>query len=919
MGLSDMTQRKLHFSSTMSLAGLVGLFCLLATAEPVAAQQDSIDEEQLKFFENRIRPQLVKNCYGCHSQKSGKLRGGLALDTRQATLAGGNSGPAVVPHDLEQSLLWTSINYEDYEMPPSEPLPEDVIADFKKWIEMGAPDPREAELQQAQSEITAADIQKAAAEFWAFQPPALAVAASPAAAPTTSEGGGSDNAWAQTEIDRFVWNRLAEQGLQPAPDAEPHVVLRRLTMDLIGLPPTPEQLDFFEERWRQDPQQAVAMVVDTLLDRPQFGERWARHWLDVARYAESSGKERNLTYPHAWRYRDYVIDSFNEDKRYDRFVIEQIAGDLLPAINDAEWVENTVATGFLAVGPKTLVERNRRQFELDLVDEQIDVTTRVFLGMSVACARCHDHKFDAIPQTDYYALAGIFQSTQTMYGTVSTAQNRNPSQLIQLPADQPGVTADIEPGQLRELREGLADKLQEANELRRKLRSEGREASSAADVRRRIALQQEIGVIRARIEAYDDRGRAYAFCMGAQSDPNPQDARLLVRGEFNQPAEKVARAVPQVLTRSPIEIPGGASGRLELARWIADEANPLTARVMVNRIWLHLFGEGLVRTPENFGVTGQLPTHPELLDHLAVRFMENDWSIKQLIREIAVSRAYRMSSTFDERSFLADPENKNLWRYPPRRLDAEVLRDSMLAISGELDKQRPMGSLIAELGDATIREGRVISAAVGEQANRGRSEMVRLQGRMADLGGLVPRVTEIDAPVTFRSVYLPIVREYVPRALEVFDFAESSMVIGKRETSNTPDQGLYLLNNEFVIAQSDAMARRLIQHSDSLRRQIQQAYILAYGRRPTAAELNTGVNFVNSFDVDVQAPVRRNNTGPGSRIRNRLQRNPYAQRLNRAAGNEDRGEAVGLDEVQQRKLSAFCQALFASAEFRYLD
>lgn len=321
------------------------------------------------------------------------------MDARELTRIGGSTGPAVVPGILEESWLYNAITHQDFDMPPKRKLPRNIINDFRKWIEMGAPDPRQTDVAEIKSSISKVDVERARESFWAYrkptkpQPPAI-----------------DDAAWPRTDIDRFVLAKLEQAELQPASDAEAYKVLRRLCFDLIGLPPTPEQVDDFTKQWKTDPDQAIEFVVDRLLKKKQFGERWGRHWLDLVRYAESTGHEYNYTYPHAWRYRDYVIDSFNADKPFDRFVQEQIAGDLLPVKSDEQWAENLIATTFLAIGPKNVNERNRAQFEADLIDEQIDATTRVFLGQSVACARRHDHKFDAIPQTDYYALAGVFRN-----------------------------------------------------------------------------------------------------------------------------------------------------------------------------------------------------------------------------------------------------------------------------------------------------------------------------------------------------------------------------------------------------------------------------------------------------------------------------------------------------------------------------
>jgi hypothetical protein len=845
---------------------------------------EELDQEQLKFFEAKIRPVLVRECYSCHSTKVGQVKGGLWLDTKAGTLMGGDSGAAVVPGDLDESLLWNAINHIDFDMPPRKKLPDDVLADFAKWIEMGAPDPRVEQVVKINSTITEKDIQEGK-NFWSFRAPQ-----------DNYDPVVQNSDWPQSKIDRFILEKLEQNALQPAPDADLHTMVRRLSFDLIGLPPTLEQLQWIEKKSAEGAtiETILPLIVDSLLERPEFGERWGRHWLDVARFAESSGREVNLTYPHAWRYRDYVIDSFNADKPYNRFIEEQIAGDLLPVKDDKQWAENLVATGFLAVGPKSLAEQNGRQFRLDLVDEQIDVSTQVILGVSVACARCHDHKFDPIPQADYYALAGIFQNTTTHYGTVSTQQNRRASNLLILPIeDLSWFDKNVSLENLDELKDQLAQKRQEFAEVIRERRTaamsgsaEGRDAQAA--LVKILRLTTEIGVLEASVDRYDETGKPYSYVMGVQSVDRPLNAQLLVRGEFDKPAGEIPRGLPQVLVNKQPGIKRDSTGRLELARWMADRENPLTARVMVNRIWLHLFGNGIVRTPENFGATGLPPTHPELLDHLAVQFMENDWSVKKLIREIVTSRVYRSSSQFNAAHFQIDPENKFLWRVEPRRLDAEVIRDAMLFVSNELEPKRPRASLVAEVGPAIVRDGLLVTT--GAPNNEKLSNMVgpnpgfgggnALRDRMMQGGQVLPTIVNIDRPDRYRSVYLPIIRDSLPRALDVFDFAESSMVIGQRESSNTPDQGLYFLNNLFVLEQSDAFARRVMQDATGLTAQLQLAFRLAYGRDATSTELAATEKFYRDF-----------NPAP-NRFRN---------------------------DRELNKMSACCQAIMAAAEFRFVN
>lgn len=835
-----------------ALAVMLGLLVLTPASHGFALQAPSENEklsaEQEEFFEVKIRPVLVKNCYGCHSQQTGKARGGLMLDTREAIRAGGDSGEGVVPGALDEGTIWSAINFDEWEMPPGKPLAKNEIADIRTWIEMGAPDPRVTKIGSIKTEITSADIAAAKESFWSFQ--SLKISNPP----------DTDNdSWSASTIDRFIYAKLIENGLTPSGDADAETFLRRLCFDLIGLPPTPEQLDWFRNEWKKSPEKAIEYVTQRLLASEKFGERWGRHWLDVARYAESTGKELNAIFPHAWRYRDYVIDSFNQDKPYDDFIREQIAGDLLTVKSDDKWAENLVATGFLAIGPKTLIEQNPRQFLADVVDEQIDTSTRVILGMSVACARCHDHKFDPIPQSDYYAMAGIFLSTNTYFGTASLSRNRRPSALIELPVDDPDPgTRSLTVTEIAKLKSELQTARTGYETLLRNRRLAARgqlyidgEKVEGNDPRISFAkigqLSAQAAQLDRKIKSVDAKGRPATYCMGVQPNDSPVNARLLVRGELNQPAQEVSRGLIQVLEDSKVRISKDSSGRLELANWMADKSNPLTARVMVNRIWLHLFGEGIVSTPENFGATGQFPTHPELLDYLAVRFMESDWSVKTMVTEIVTSRAYRMQSSFDEPKFEIDPDNRFFWRANQQRLEAEAVRDSMLSIAGNLSLDRPRGSQASEIS--------------GQRQ------------------GLRPDAISWDESQTYRSVYLPVMRDNLPRVLAVFDFAEPSMVMGKRDSSNTPSQALYLLNNRFVIQQSEDLARRLIAESSSTEDQMQLAFKMVFGREATAAELANGKRFVRGFQ----------STSRYSRSK------------------------------QVEALSAFCQALFASAEFRYVN
>lgn len=780
------------------------LLCLLLSPLALSAQEmemqmseTTFSREQLDFFESKIRPQLIEHCYQCHAKDGDKIKGGLLLDTRNGLIRGGDSGTAIVPGSPEDSLLYIAMTYEDssLEMPKKKKLPDSIIADFYTWIEMGAPDPRHDPdgNTEPESYTSTIDIEKGR-EHWAYQPPLKH--AIPAV---------SDETWARNGIDQFILAQLDEKTLEPNVDAEARTLLRRLYYDLIGLPPTPSASDAFASAYATDPDAAVEKAVDLLLASEHFGERWGRHWLDVARYAESCGKEENHTYPTAWRYRDYVIDALNADKPYDEFIQEQIAGDLLPAESDAERAEHLIATGFLAIGPKSLGERNPRQFQFDLVDEQIDVATKTVLGTTVACARCHDHKFDPIPMSDYYSLAGVFLSSETKFGTLVSTRNQRGTDLVKLPIKDSTTEADL--GTALDLEMQLTAAQERADGIREQIREERRDGGDSARLRNSfLATTTQIGTIEKQLAMYDDEGNPVSLAMGVIDRAEPFDAQLLIRGEEDNVSDRVPRGYVQVIkTDDEQPMPADSSGRLEVAEWMTSPENPLTARVMANRTWHWLFGKGLVPSVDNFGTTGDKPSNPELLDHLAIRLIELNWSVKSLIKEITTSRTYRQASTFDEAKFLADPENDLVWRYSPKRLDAEAIRDSILASSDQLVLERPEGSKVGDAGPGRI--GRAVTEA------------------------------EISVEPPHRSVYLPIVRDLVPPSLDLFDFTDPSLSAGAREVTTIPSQALYMMNSPFVIEQSQEMARNLL--ADPTMRGTKlgiEAFRIAYSRPPTAEE-----------------------------------------------------------------------------------
>lgn len=771
------------------------------TAADTAEKKDDA-AENIAFFESKIRPVLVKHCYECHSVESGKSKGGLLLDSKHGIRTGGEIGPAIVPGDATKSLLLTAIKRTDpdLEMPPKKPqLAKSIIADIEAWIKMGAPDTRESGGKTV--ERAPVDIE-AGRKFWSYQKPV------PHPPPTTK-----NPAWAKRDLDRFILAKLERNGLKPSPDADAVTLLRRLYFDLIGLPPAQDAVVAFEKRIKAGGlDAALASEADALLKSERFGERWGKHWMDVARYAESTGKESNLTFPQAWRYRDYVIDALNTDMPYDRFLTEQIAGDLLPAKDDAERARLHIATGFLAFGTKGLNEMNPAQFNADLADEQLDSVTRAVMASSVACARCHDHKFDPFSMEDYYGLIGVFTSTKTFFGSSIGSESNIASDFIHLP-ELPGQLIPNMPvpaDQLAKMKAQLAqmsEQEKKGKEAADKAAKEGRNPFEAFSLGEILRIYWTRGGIEGQLKTVDDQGRALPLCMGVQ-EGKVQDAPLFVRGEVAHPGKIVTRRFPRVIELEGIDAPSKEqSGRLQFAKWLTHRDQPFTARVMVNRVWRHLFGEGLVATVDNFGFTGERPSHPELLDHLALKFVDGGWSLKSIIREVVLSRSYRQATTYREECFAKDPDNRLLWRANKRRLDAEVIRDSMLFVSGQLDTTRRPGSLIAGLGERSV-----------------------------SLFGFAKEIPDDLDGCHYRSVYLPVIRDRMPDVLELFDAAEPSLVTGDRDVTNVPLQALYLMNSPFMQGRSVALAERVLREASGTEERIRHAFVLCFNRLPDATE-----------------------------------------------------------------------------------
>lgn len=722
---------------------------------------DSSSAAGRAFFETKIRPILVEQCYECHSAESEKLGGKLLLDQRAGLLQGGESGPAIVAGDPEASILVQALRWEhDLEMPPEDPLSEPVVQDFVRWVEMGAPDPRSGELK----EVAGKAYEDGA--LWSYEP--VTNPAPPEVA---------DPQWSRDDLDRFVLARMEEMELSPTQDATPEMLIRRLYVDLWGLPPSLDDVRAFKADFSKDKEAALARWVDQLLASPHFGERWGRHWLDVARYAESNGNDglsRNPTFPHAWRYRDYVIEALNADVPYDQFLTEQIAGDLLKADSAEERDRQRIATGFLALSAKPAKAMNNN-FDMDVVADQIDMIGSGIMGISVACARCHDHKTDPIPTKDYYALAGIFTSSQTMWGLAANEKlTAPPTDLFVLEA---------------------APKVLPPEEF----------------VETVILKESNTGKPKEIPKSKWEPGTPLAMGVKEQKGEKIADAQINQKGDAKKLGESVPRGfVTACETEVVPSINPKQSGRLELAQWLTSGSHPQTSRVMVNRIWQHLFGTGLVATPDDFGVYGDRPTHPDLLDHLATRFVEEKgWSIKEMIRTIVLSRTYQLSSLADADLLAADPENLWLTRHERRRMDAETLRDSILQASGQLNSESGEGSIIQH-----------------------RDILVNLAGNLHE-------------PDNHRSVYLCYLRNSPPPDLAGFDLPDFTKVKGKREVSTVPGQALFLLNSPFVVEQAEHFGERLIGHASDPEERVKFAYRQALSRDPAEGEISGALALVN--------------------------------------------------------------------------
>ncbi len=907
------------------LPRLTGLLLLSQLIPAHGVLAEGLPAGGAEFFEKKIRPLLEERCLECHSVGKGKTKGGLALDSAAGWQKGGDNGPALVPGDVEKSLIINAVRYQnrDLQMPPKKALSSQQIKDLEAWVARGAPDPRSTQVVAgaATHHKPMGMSLEDGRNFWSFQP-----VGDPGVPVVKTDG------WVKTPVDAFLLAQLEGQGLYPAPATDRRTLLRRVTFDLTGLPPTPEETADFLKDTAAD---AYPRVVERLLRSPQYGVRWGRHWLDVARYADSNGLDENIAYGQAWRYRDYVVNAFNEDKPFDRFVIEQMAGDLLEESDEPTRREGITATAFLSMGAKVLAEPDVQKLEMDIIDEQIDTMGKTFMGLTLGCARCHAHKFDPIPTEDYYALAAIFRSTKSLgddrtgaikywyehdFSTPQQIEERKggeamvserkkaatafaakaradlkekvrsqaPWYLAEAARFAPGTSLTevarfaaprgLHPRVLHHCRthlafheddpvfakwrelaavgnvEGIADHygrlFDRVDQALATAKKADPKAVTLADPELesvRLALVDAAGFLAvpdkdahaldaatlARIEEMSEQVRLAESALPdadtamAVAD-GPIHARLPVhiRGSYLNLGTPVPRGFLQVMLPEgggkPV-FPARQSGRLQLARWLADDRNPLTARVMVNRLWGWHFGRGLVASTENFGVLGDRPSHPDLLDWLARRFMESGWSVKEMHRLLVLSSAYQMDSTHpglasdgaagkDPRE--VDPENRLLWRFPIQRLEAEQVRDALLAAGGLLD---------ASLGGKTIP----------------------LRNREFVFNHTSRDHTNYNSPR--RALYLPVIRNNVYDFFEQFDYPDPTMPTGSRNATVVAPQALLMMNSPFVMDCASRLADRVLARTDlDASGRIGLAYELATGRLPRPSEIGRVMDYLLS-------------------------------------------------------------------------
>ena len=798
------------------------LFALFVQSTPRCWADQEHSPEQIKFFETEIKPILVEHCFKCHGVK-GSPKGGLSLTSRKSLLRGGETGPAVSLESPRESVLLEAVNYESYEMPPSGKLPQAAIDSLTKWVEMGLPWTPGDEVEPVEiNQHSPPPVNDETKKFWSFQQ------VSRPEIPRVK-----DLPWVRTPVDAFVLKRLEEAGLQPASPAAKTALLRRAYYDLIGLPPSPDEVQEFVSN---DAPDAFERVVDQLLESPHYGERWGRHWLDLVRYAETNSYERDGEKPFVWRYRDYVIRSFNEDKPYDQFVKEQIAGDELQQVT----ADSIIATGYYRLGiwQDEPVDAQQELFE-DL-DDLVRTTGEVYLGMTVGCARCHDHKLDPIPQTDYYGMLAFFRNVQRL-------GDRSHESVLAASVRTLGTDDIVERFErlVREHKEATDENRKELGKLDVRIKADlvGVENDEWQAEQTRIEIAKtRIGKIlteddfaryvaltteRDQLRQFRPPGDEQALCVKEHGRAAPP-THVLIRGNAHVPGDVVEPHFPSVLSppapriNSPAEGVESTGRRSALAEWLTSRDNPLTARVMVNRIWHYHFGRGIVRSTSDFGFQGIAPTHPELLDWLASDFMDGGWRMKRLHKLIMLSNTYQMSSQPNEQALAKDPINDRMWRFDMRRLSAEEIRDSILAVNNSLNRDTMFGpSVFVSIPEEVLAGQSRPGAGWGQSSPADRAR---------------------------RSVYIHVKRSLVVPMMASFDGADTDASCPIRFVTTQPTQALGMLNSDFVNEQAEVFAKYLIEAAGSdIKEQVALGLRRSVQREPTSAEIERGVKLISTL------------------------------------------------------------------------
>jgi hypothetical protein len=795
----------------------------------VADEIPDFPADQVATFESEIVGILEANCLKCHSGE--KPKGGLDLTRRDAIITGGESGSAIDDVNPVESLLIKAINYDGYEMPPTGQMSPKQIESLTNWVKNGLAWPKDLKVLHFEAQREPPRVNEETKKHWSFQPVKKT---------QTPEVTGD---WAKNDIDGFIQRQLTDHGLTPNAQAEPRELVRRAYYDLTGLPPEPEVVEAFAA----DPSpQAWSALIDKLLESPHYGEQWGRHWLDLVRYAETNSYERDGAKPFVWRYRDYVIQSFNSDKPYDQFITEQLAGDEL--VNKS--ADSIVATGYYRLGRWDDEPADPELAYYDDLDDIVTTTGQTMLGLSINCARCHDHKIDPIPQTDYYSMIAFFRGVKR-YGERSHESVLESSVMeIRQPEDSALHEAAIAQyeRELKNIERDLA-KIEEkakkdfvgvdfdefAFEENRVRLIEKREGGLLTD--KEVNRYRSLTTRRDKMRENRPTGMAQALCV-KEDLAGMKPTYLLARGNPQSPAEEVHPSFPSVLSPPEPEIAPLAEGavssgrRTALAKWMTSPTNPLTSRVIVNRIWQYHFGRGIVRTSSDFGFQGSKPTHPELLDWMAARLVEDGWSMKAMHRLIMNSAAYQMSSTGREDALAKDATNDNFWRFDMRRLSAEEVRDSILWANGTLNADRMFGPSIY--------------TKIPDEVKAGQSQPGSGWGNSSP---------EDEAR---RSVYIHVKRSLLDPILESFDMADTDQTCPVRFATTQPTQALGLLNSEFILKQATVFAEMLIEdHPDFLDSQIRTALQRVMQRPPTDAEVARGLQLIGTLQDENKMTIEQ--------------------------------------------------------------